>query len=414
VKHLTSLQLCAFLDDVLVGAPDDQTARHLAACAICRTRYESWCHVDDSLRELLGQDPDEHAMEQRMAWVEIAVAAERKGLPAPEFAELRIPLGHAPGPRTAAAAAPVAPASPREPLMRPVLHAPPPQAPGPEHPTTTPAGPRPGPQPVPAAPHSAAPVPEAHRLPAREPVAAPYATRAGAASAPGPAAGPPGYARMPRRAPKGFAAFVSRPAVWLTLALVALLATALPLGVAKFGVPEITFGFHPSRARDSDVRKAAADAGTDRDDAAGPARPRKRAAHSSTTPENSATDPDASVIFDLPALEPEDGEPDSGASDPAPRNSAPAADRDGDARRDAPMICGEVRTTQGVPIEGARVTLTSPLRIVRTDRSGRFCVACPAGQRTIRIEATGRAPVTRTVQLGSRRLETRFKLDAAN
>jgi len=92
MKHLSSLQLCAFLDDVLVGAPDDETARHLAGCAICRTRFESWCHVDDSLRELLGQDPDEHAMEQRTAWVQVAVSAERKGFPAPEFSELRIPM----------------------------------------------------------------------------------------------------------------------------------------------------------------------------------------------------------------------------------------------------------------------------------------------------------------------------------
>ena len=411
MKHLTSLQLCAFLDDVLVGAPDDQTARHLASCAICRTRYESWCHVDDSLRELLGQDPDEHAMEQRMSWVEIAVTAERKGLPAPEFAELRIPLAHAPAPSTRAAPppvapTPVAPAPLREPLKRPVLHAPLPHAPGPVQPTSA----RPGPMLVPASPRSAVPAPASQHVPAHEPVAvaAPYATRAGAAGPPGPAAGPPGYARMPRPPRKGFAAFVTRPALWLTLALVAVLAAAVPLGVARFGIPEIKFGFHAPHERDSSVRKAAADAGTDREDDAEPARPRKRSSHASTAPD----DPDASVLFDLPALEPEDGAPDSGATDPAPRHSA--ADRNGEARRDAPMICGEVRSTQGVPIEGARVSLTSPPRVVRTDRSGRFCVACPEGKRTIRIDATGRASVTRTVQLGRKRLETRFTLDVAN
>ena len=411
MKHLTSLQLCAYLDDVLVGAPDDQTARHLAACAICRTRFESWCHVDDSLRELLGQDPDEHAMEQRMAWVEIAVASERKGLPAPEFAELRIPLPHAaPIPSVAPTpVAPAAPAPPREPLKRPVLQVPLSPVPGP----ASAAPPRSGPAPTlfAAAPRPAAPAVETQRLPGREPVTA-AAPHAGAGSATGQAARAPGYARMPRAPRKGFAAFVSRPAVWLTLALVAVLATALPLGVAKFGIPEITFGFHAPHERDSSVRKAAAEAGTDGEGDARPARPRKGGAHASTAPD--AGPPDASVLFDLPALEPEDGAPDSDTSDPAPRHSAPASDRDSDDRRDGPMICGEVRNTQGVPIEGARVTLTSPSRVVRTDRRGRFCIACPPGPRTIRIEATGRAPVTRTVQLGRNRLETRFTLDVSN
>jgi hypothetical protein len=52
--------------------------------------------------------------------------------------------------------------------------------------------------------------------------------------------------------------------------------------------------------------------------------------------------------------------------------------------------------------------------MVRTDKSGRFCISCPQGKRTIRIEATGRAPVTRTVQMGSTKLETRFTLVPVN
>jgi hypothetical protein len=69
---------------------------------------------------------------------------------------------------------------------------------------------------------------------------------------------------------------------------------------------------------------------------------------------------------------------------------------------------------QGTPIEGARVYLASPTRMVRTDRQGRFCVVCPPGPRTVRIEASGRASVTRTLRLGNERLETRFTLGAAN
>src|SRR5262245_12640285 len=108
MRHVTALQLCAFLDDALVGSPDDQTARHLATCTPCRIRYELWCHVDDSVRDLLDQVPDEHALEQWSSWVEIAVTADRKGIPAPEFAALRLPLAP-PAPALRAATAPAPP-----------------------------------------------------------------------------------------------------------------------------------------------------------------------------------------------------------------------------------------------------------------------------------------------------------------
>jgi hypothetical protein len=408
VRHLNSIQLCAFIDDVLEGAPGDETARHLATCTICRTRYESWSHVDDSLRELFGQDADEHAMDQRLAWVEIVVAAERKGLPVPEFAELRIslpppgpaappvqlfPPGRAPGigvpMRPTVAPAPEEPAPPRQPLRRPVLQSPILQHAG------TPVTPTPPP----------APVASTKRMPAREPVAA-------AAPPPADAARAPGYARMPRPPRKGLAAFFSRPVVWLTLALVAALVGAVPLGIARFGIPEIKFGFHPVPGREADVKKAAADATTDREEGTEPPRPRGRAKHATTATDAPGAQPDASVLFDLPALEPEDGEPDPGTETP-PKTSAHATGRDAAAGSGA-QLCGEVRNTQGQPIEGARVYLASPARMVRTDRSGRFCIACPPGQRTIRIEAAGRATVTRTVQQGSKRLETRFTLNAVN
>jgi hypothetical protein len=247
------------------------------------------------------------------------------------------------------------------------------------------------------------------RLPVLEPapVAAPLlradATAAAAASR------APGYARMPNAPRKGLAAFFFKPALWLTLAAAAALFAAVPLGVAKFGIPEIKFGFHPAHERESDVKKAAADATTDRVDDAEPARPKKSATHASAKP----ADPDASVLFDLPALEPEDGEPDPGTNESEPKRSTQAAGHESSSRG-GPQLCGEVRNTQGQPIEGARVYLTSPARMTRTDRQGRFCLVCPSGKRTIRIEATGRAPVTRTVQLGRDKLETRFTLDAAN
>ena len=78
------------------------------------------------------------------------------------------------------------------------------------------------------------------------------------------------------------------------------------------------------------------------------------------------------------------------------------------------QTCALPISTKGVPIEGARVYLSSPSRMVRTDRLGRFCLSCPPGKRTVRIESAGRASMTRTLQLGRGRLETRFTLDAAN
>ena len=398
MKHLSSLQLCAFLDDVLVGTPDDGTARHLATCTICRARYETWCHVDDSLRELLGQDPEEHAMEQRMSWVQIVVTAERKGLPAPEFAVLRIalppqlpapppvqvfPPGRAPG-----FADPAPRTTTPEPLKRPMLHSPILESQALAQRASASSAP------TPAAPRAA-------RQPAQPPVAA------GA----NPSAPPPGYARMPRPPRKGFAAFVSRPGMWIALALVAVLAGAVPLGVARFGIPVIKFGFKSGHERDADVKPAGDEKSAGADDAAparkGSAKARKGA------PDDPGAQPDASVLFDLPALEPEDGEPDPGATDDAPTRPGKPADRVTPARS-GPTLCGEVRNPQGQPVEGARVYLTSPPRMVRTDKSGRFCISCPQGKRTIRIEATGRAPVTRTVQMGSTKLETRFTLVPVN
>ena len=407
MKHLSSLQLCAFLDDVLVGTPDDGTAQHLATCTICRARYESWGHVDDSLRELLGQDPDEHAMEQRMGWVQIAVAAERKGLPVPEFAVLRMALpSPLPAPpsvqlfppgRAPASAEPAAygvtpapdprshAAPPPEPIQRPVLRSPILEPPAPAPPANV----------------SHAPAPMDTRA-ARQPAVA-VAAGATAASAAGRG---PGYARRPRQPRKGMAAFFGRPAVWIALALVAAIVAAVPLGVARFGIPVIKFGFKSGHEREADV-KTAVDEKTDGADDATPAR------KGNVSRKGAQDDPDASVLFDLPALEPEDGDPDQGATDAAPTRTDKPADRS-TPRSSGPTLCGEVRNPAGQPVEGARVYLTSPPRMVRTDKSGRFCIACPEGKRTIRIEATGRAPVTRTVQMGSKKLETRFTLVPVN
>jgi len=90
----------------------------------------------------------------------------------------------------------------------------------------------------------------------------------------------------------------------------------------------------------------------------------------------------------------------------------PAADTVGDAS--LPLLCGEVLDESGAPIEGARIRLTSPPLTIRTDKRGRFCVACPAGERTFLVDAEGFTPVTRGVELSGATFETHITLSAAH
>jgi len=78
-----------------------------------------------------------------------------------------------------------------------------------------------------------------------------------------------------------------------------------------------------------------------------------------------------------------------------------------------PLLCGEVIDSEGHPVEGARVQLASFALTVRTDRRGRFCVACPPGVRALRVEATGFPVVNRTVELSGELVETRIALPPA-
>src|SRR5262249_7438833 len=63
---------------------------------------------------------------------------------------------------------------------------------------------------------------------------------------------------------------------------------------------------------------------------------------------------------------------------PAPAPAPAPADADTASEQDWPLLCGQVVDETGTPLEGARVLLASPSLVVRTDRRGRFCIACPA------------------------------------
>ena len=85
---------------------------------------------------------------------------------------------------------------------------------------------------------------------------------------------------------------------------------------------------------------------------------------------------------------------------------ASAADREGaeaeaatPPNRDWPMLCAKVVDESGAAVGGALVKLDSARLSVFTDSKGRFCVACPPGRCTVRVDAPGSGHATRTVTL---------------
>ena len=53
------------------------------------------------------------------------------------------------------------------------------------------------------------------------------------------------------------------------------------------------------------------------------------------------------------------------------------------------LLCGVIRDLEAHGIPGARVSLTDQGLAVVTDRSGRFCLTAPRGERTISVSARG-------------------------
>jgi len=86
------------------------------------------------------------------------------------------------------------------------------------------------------------------------------------------------------------------------------------------------------------------------------------------------------------------------------------ADDPGASRDDWPILCGKVVNVMGAPISGARVELESPPVAVYTEADGRFCVVCPRGERTLRVEADGHTPATRILDVRGNNFEMRVML----
>ena len=95
---------------------------------------------------------------------------------------------------------------------------------------------------------------------------------------------------------------------------------------------------------------------------------------------------------------------------PALAATAPA----GDADDDWPLLCGEVLDESGAPVAGARVLLADLDLTARTDKRGRFCIAAPAGDRTLSVQALGFSAHRQVVSLGTATLELRISLQSGH
>jgi hypothetical protein len=93
---------------------------------------------------------------------------------------------------------------------------------------------------------------------------------------------------------------------------------------------------------------------------------------------------------------------------PTAATSPPAADSASEARW--PLLCGVVLSEKGGPLEGARITFATPPLTALTDTEGRFCIACPAGRHTLRVDARGHGAVARAVDIEGDIVEVRITL----
>ncbi len=459
MRHVSVQQISAYVDSALTGVSRELVTRHLAACASCRERHAAWRKQDEALRRVLSWEPDERTLEEWSSRVELAITAERKGLPAPEFSALQHPvLAPRPEPRVGQ-------------VQEVVSHARPQQAP-PEPPE--PAREAPGEARVagasaqiedaatalahiamsvsarvhdPGPPSEPVPPPVAERV-RPEPAVASAATRARTVQP---------TRRPPRRSHRVLVACA-------TMLLGVIIASPFLPEVIRIPLPE---RWLPRLPRVEFVRQGDSPA------AHGPVTPRDApVSPASRSPVGAERVPDAPLTAQAETLaiaargadviEPLVAEPPmepatapvpgaamesqqkraqlGSAASPEPtgrenpgtmvpvrvkttvqlapaarREPPPAANARAEPEADEawPLLCGEVLDDAGAPVEGARVVLVSPALTVRTDRRGRFCVACPAGVRTLRVEAEGHAPASRSVELSLGMIETRITLAPA-
>jgi hypothetical protein len=468
VRHISVQQLSAYVDGALTGVSRELVTRHLAACTQCQNRHASWRARGETLRQALSWQPAPHTLEEWSSRVELVLTAERKGLPAPEFTTALHPViapVTPPAPADMKALfqqqASTKPAPPRPAYVAP----PPPPAPAPPPRPATPAGPL-EPAPFLTSPPTVPPIP-----PARAPEPVWMEATGVPVSPPPPRLGtydlhggpnmrtPPPYVAAWTPPPRSSNSVLRAALVIGGLLAAVFVASPYLPEVIRIPVPE---QWLPKLPRLEFVRKAAGPE---------PAKPAPDPSLQLATsaplvaqvvppepvvpPVDSAAIREASLRDSLAQLAAEIARAKAAKAKPAPRprarpveelepdgwtepdgplapernttlvpvsvktsvslvpsspRPAPAPPPEPESDASWPLLCGEVITFAGVPVEGARVELVSPPLTVRTDRRGRFCVACPPGARVLRVEHAAFEPVNRAVELTAGGVETRIWL----
>jgi peptidoglycan hydrolase-like protein with peptidoglycan-binding domain len=96
---------------------------------------------------------------------------------------------------------------------------------------------------------------------------------------------------------------------------------------------------------------------------------------------------------------PMQGKDAGGAQNVAPSAQAFAQAPAGDSARID--LCGVVRDPSGRPVAEASVVIAETGASATTDRQGRFCLAAPAGDRTLAVLAVGYAPARQSVHVAA-------------
>jgi anti-sigma factor RsiW len=197
MRHVSVQQLSAFVDGALSGVSRELVTRHLATCGACRDRHQRWRESGETLQRALSWMPDERLLDDWSARIELAITAERKGLPVPGFSSALPPPVASVGPPASAPPAP-APTSRASSGHTPLPMARPARA---AAPSRAPSGHTPLPMARPAQPFASAkppapaPVARAHVTP--PPTTPPPAPPAQVVVQPTPLPPPPVYVQPP-------------------------------------------------------------------------------------------------------------------------------------------------------------------------------------------------------------------------
>ena len=386
MTHLTIQQLVAHTDGELSGPSLKLVEKHIGECEACGRELERLAEQDRLLISIISIDPGEAFFESLAGSVEEEISGRKKS----------------------ATPAPAPPTGPRP--------APAPVAERPERPVATPP-PAPRPAPAPAAPRAEL---RLEPRPAPATVAPPVAPRPEPAVASGPRAPKPPRALSSLLI--GVGAFVAGLAVAILVVLRLagveisfephVVSRHAPAGGGSPGGQQATPAPPPAQtpAAVVDTATRAEVPPPELAPAAAPPAPARRPRHPATRATDgsgsAAPAPTSTVVVPVQVIHTET------ATAPPAAEPAPEAPPAG-AESELGILCGVVRDSDGHPVARAQVMMADVGVIALTDRTGRFCLAAPVGDRTLSVMALGFTPSRRLVSLSKRTPELAITLKTA-